>query len=41
MHRRRRALRRVLRKLTLTHVVAVANLAKTVVDIVRALTGHN
>jgi hypothetical protein len=40
MHRRRRALVRVLRKLTLTNLMAFANLAKTVIDIVRALTGH-
>jgi membrane-associated PAP2 superfamily phosphatase len=41
MHRHWRALVRVLRKLKLTDLVAVANLAKSVVDIVRALTGHN
>lgn len=41
MHRHWRALVRVLRKLKLSDLVAVANLAKTVIEIVRSLTSHN
>jgi hypothetical protein len=40
MHRHWRASVRALRKLKLKDLVAVASLAKTVIDIVRALTGH-
>jgi hypothetical protein len=41
MLRLKRASVRVLRRLTLKNLMAVASLAKTVIDIVRTLTGHN
>jgi hypothetical protein len=41
MHRHSAGIRSFLRKLKLKDLVTFANLAKTVIDIVRALTGND